>query len=173
MIATELDKSAVKRGAAVKPSRSWGAELIDGGARFRIWAPHQNSVGVNVGHSRCIAMAQEGDGWWRLETDAVKVGRSYSFRLGSGETVPDPAARAQVDHVHGSSQLVDPDDYPWRSDGWRGRPWEEAVIYELHIGAFTPEGDFRAAAARLPYLADLGVTAVEIMPVAQFSGNRG
>jgi maltooligosyltrehalose trehalohydrolase len=89
-----------------------------------------------------------------------------------GLAVPDPAARAQAGDVHGPSLLVDPRAYRWRTD-WPGRPWAEAVIMEIHIGTFTPEGTFRAAAERLPHLAETGITAVEIMPVAQFGGNRG
>ena len=97
----------------------------------------------------------------------------YSFVLADGMRVPDPAARAQIGDVHGPSRLVDPHAYAWRTRGWRGRPWEEAVIYELHIGTFTPEGTFDGVRSKLDHLAELGVTAIELMPVAQFSGNRG
>src|SRR5690606_35566400 len=87
--------------------------------------------------------------------------------------VPDPAARAQIGDVHGPSRLVDPAAYGWRHADWRGLPWHETVLYELHVGTFTPEGTFAAAARKLPWLADLGVTAVELMPIAQFGGDRG
>ena len=84
--------------------------------------------------------------------------------------MPDPASRHQPEDVHGSSEVIDPSSYMWRDIAWRGRPWEEAVLYELHIGAFTPEGTFRAAIDRLDHLVSLGVTAIEIMPIADFPG---
>ena len=86
--------------------------------------------------------------------------------------VPDPAARAQALDVHGPSRLVDPEAYRWESPGWRGRPWEEAAILEIHVGTFTAEGTFRAAMARLDHVAATGFTAIELMPVAQFAGSR-
>ena len=84
--------------------------------------------------------------------------------------LPDPASRHQPEDVHGPSEVVDPAAHRWTDAAWRGRPWAEAVVYELHIGAFTPEGSFRAAIERLPHLAALGVTALQIMPVADFPG---
>ena len=86
--------------------------------------------------------------------------------------MPDPASRSNPDGVHAPSAVVAPRDYDWQAAGWRGRPWEEAVLYELHVGAFTPAGTFAAAADRLAYLANLGVTAVELMPVADLPGDR-
>lgn len=84
--------------------------------------------------------------------------------------MPDPASRFQPEDVHGRSEVVDPEAFGWRDDGWQGLPWEAMVFYELHVGAFTPEGTFRAAQDRLDYLADLGITAVQLMPVADFPG---
>jgi maltooligosyltrehalose trehalohydrolase len=100
-------------------------------------------------------MERAGEGWWSLDTDAVAPGETYAFRLDDSDEVPDPAARALDAGVHKPARLVDPAAFDWRAD-WSGRPWSEAVVYELHVGAFTPEGDFDAAAARLPHLADLG-----------------
>jgi malto-oligosyltrehalose trehalohydrolase len=86
--------------------------------------------------------------------------------------VPDPASRYQPDDVHGPSVIVDPRSYAWQARAWRGRPWHEAVLYELHVGAFTPEGDFDGVRRRLDRLARLGVTAIELMPLAEFPGRR-
>jgi malto-oligosyltrehalose trehalohydrolase len=117
-------------------------------------------------------MLRADDGWFDLETDAVAVGAGYAFDVG-GKTVPDPAARGQMGDVHGPSRLVDPRAYSWRTGNWRGRPWEEAVIYELHTGTFSPSGTFEGIEEKLDHLASIGVTAIELMPVAQFAGQRG
>ncbi|AOF89291.1 malto-oligosyltrehalose trehalohydrolase [Sinorhizobium sp. RAC02] len=118
-------------------------------------------------------MQADGDGWHMVETNIVHPGDTYSFRLSDGTDIPDPASHAQEDDVEGPSTLVHHDGYAWSNTGWTGRPWEEAVAYELHIGAFTPEGTFRAAIDRLPHLRHIGITAIEIMPVAHFAGKRG
>jgi maltooligosyltrehalose trehalohydrolase len=111
-------------------------------------------------------------GWFELITDAAKSGSQYYFRIDSEREVPDPASRFQPRDVHGPSEVIDPLAFDWRDLAWRGRPWEEAVIYELHVGAFTPAGTFSAMGERLDYLVDLGITAVELMPVADFPGKR-
>lgn len=155
--------------------RSWGAEVLpDGGARFRLWAPACDSVSLCTGEGgQTEPMARSQHGWFELTTDLIKVGASYLFQLPDGMKVPDPAARAQKHNVHGPSVLIDPRAYDWRSGSWQGRPWEEAIIYEVHTGTFTREGNFAGAARKLDDLVELGVTAIELMPVAQFSGNRG
>ena len=111
-------------------------------------------------------------GWFELITDAAKSGSQYHFRIDSEREVPDPASRFQPRDVHGPSEVIDPLAFEWRDLAWRGRRWEEAVIYELHVGAFTPAGTFSAMGERLDYLVDLGITAVELMPVADFPGKR-
>ena len=111
-------------------------------------------------------------GWFELITDAAKSGSQYYFRIDSEREVPDPASRFQPRDVHGPSEVIDPLAFDWRDLAWRGRPWEEAVIYELHVGAFTPAGTFSGVGERLDYLVDLGITAVELMPVADFPGKR-
>lgn len=152
---------------------TWGATLqADGSARFRLWAPGVESVALST-RGGDIPMPGSGDGWFVLETDKVAAGESYGFRLPSGQVVPDPAARAQAGDVHGPSVLVDPRQHSWQTAGWAGRPWDDAVIYELHTGTFSPEGTFDGIARRLDHLVDLGVTALELMPVAQFGGVRG
>ncbi|MEM8664471.1 MAG: malto-oligosyltrehalose trehalohydrolase, partial [Pseudomonadota bacterium] len=151
-------------------STTWGATLVDGGARFRLRAPDVATLKLRT-PAGDLPM-ERADGWFECTTDAVPVGGGYGFVLPDGKVVPDPAARAQIGDVHGLSKLVDPAAYTWQHH-FAARPWEETVITELHIGTFTPEGTFRAATQKLPHLADLGVTAVEVMPVAQFAGRRG
>ena len=150
--------------------KSWGAELLgDGRCRFRLWAPQQNRLTLRLnGDDR--AMSRSRDGWFEIVTNAA-AGDSYAFVLEDGLAVPDPAARMQAGDQHGPSRIVDPRAYAWKR-AWKGRPWHETVIYELHIGTFTPEGTFAAAIALLPDMADLGITMIEIMPVAHFPGNR-
>lgn len=150
---------------------AWGALMSDDGqARFRIWAPDAAHLALRAG-GRDRAMQPLGDGWHGLTCDDLPAGTAYGFVLPDGRMVPDPAARAQAGDVHGPSVLVDPHGWRWQSPH-QSRPWHEAVIYELHIGTFTPEGTFHAAITRLPHLAALGITAIEIMPVAQFPGMR-
>ena len=152
---------------------AWGPSLVPGGgARFRLWAPGARSLGLRI-DGRDREMESVGDGWFEAIARDARVGSEYLFVLEDGNAVPDPAARAQLSGVHGPSVLVDPAAYRWRVPDWPGRPWEEAVICEAHVGTFTPEGTFRAAIDRLDHLAETGFTALELMPVAQFSGNRG
>ena len=152
----------------------FGAEVrADGTTRFRLWAPGAAAVDLELsgtqGQAR-LAMRRDAEGWHELVTTAG-AGARYRFVVGEGLRVPDPASRSNPDDVHGASEVVDPNAYAWRN-AWRGRPWHEAVVYELHLGTFTAEGTFAAAAARLPELAALGITAVELMPVADFPGSR-
>ena len=164
----------------------FGAELDEAGAvRFRLWAPDAEQIAVEiVGRELCHALLEmrpQDDGWFALTTHAAGPGSHYRFHIGDPlgcdtRTVPDPAARFQPGDVHGFSEVIDPAAFAWGEQGpgadWRGRPWETAVLYELHIGCFSPEGTFAGAARLLPRLADLGVTAVELMPVAAFPGTR-
>jgi malto-oligosyltrehalose trehalohydrolase len=117
-------------------------------------------------------MTKTDDGWFEMLVEGQPVGSEYGFVLSDGTVVPDPASRHQSD-VLGLSRLVNPDAYDWGNVGWKGRDWREAVVYEVHIGTFTTEGTFRAAAERLAYLAEIGFTAIEIMPIAHFPGRRG
>jgi maltooligosyltrehalose trehalohydrolase len=151
----------------------WGTSLLSGGgARFRIWAPGETSLALRIdGAER--PMEPAGDGWFELVSAEARAGSEYAFVTADGRSVPDPASRAQAGDVNGPSLIVDPRSYRWRDAGWRGRPWEEAVICEAHVGTFTSEGTFRAMIDRLDHLAETGFTALELMPVAQFSGNRG
>jgi maltooligosyltrehalose trehalohydrolase len=117
-------------------------------------------------------MERRADGFFEAFVDGASAGALYRFALDDGQRVPDPAARFQPQDVHGPSEAIDPDGFEW-SDPWTGLPWEDTVLYELHVGAFTPEGTFDAAAEKLDHVATLGVTVIELMPVADFSGRRG
>jgi len=154
----------------------FGAECgEDGSVRFRLWAPAAHKVDlclVDSDSSKALSMEPRDQGWFELATDAAQPGTQYRFRIDGGQEVPDPACRFQPEDVHGPSEVIDPTTFDWLDDAWRGRPWEEAVIYELHVGAFTPAGSFSAVAERLDYLANLGITAIELMPVADFPGKR-
>ncbi|RAU37897.1 malto-oligosyltrehalose trehalohydrolase [Enterobacter sp. RIT418] len=153
--------------------RHWGAEFLsDDVVRFRLWAEGQKSLTLCL-DGKDIPMTPAGEGWFEADVHGVKPGAEYLYRLADGMTVPDPASRAQKGDVNGPSVVVDSRRASSVSEGWKGRPWEETVIYELHVGTFTPEGTFRAAIDRLPYLAHLGITQIEIMPVSQFGGERG
>jgi malto-oligosyltrehalose trehalohydrolase len=127
---------------------------------------------VIEGQPAPLPMESIGDGWHKLVTPVAGPGSRYWFRLPSGLQVPDPASRYQPEDVHGPSEVVDTAAWRWNDDDWKGRPWREAVLYELHVGTYTPEGTFRALITKLDYLASLGVTAVEIMPVSDFPGRR-
>jgi maltooligosyltrehalose trehalohydrolase len=118
------------------------------------------------------AMTETADAMFAIECADVGPGTRYAFLLDAEGPFPDPASRFQPDGVHGASQVVDPSAFRWSDAGWRGIPLERAVVYEMHVGTFTPAGTFAGAAERLPYLAALGITAVELMPVADFPGSR-
>jgi malto-oligosyltrehalose trehalohydrolase len=149
----------------------FGAAPSANGVRFRLWAPGARSVDLLLDHSEAT-MRPAGRGWFELFSRAASPGSHYRFRIDGGLEVPDPASRWQPEDVHGPSMVVDPHAWRWSDAGWRGRPWEEAVVYELHVGTFSPQGTFDGVRARLDHLAALGVTAVALMPVADFSGRR-
>lgn len=151
----------------------FGAELRDDGtARFRLWAPKASSVALQFSNlKRGLPMSKCHDGWFELRTDA-RAGAQYSFKIDNQQLVPDPASRFQPSGVHGPSEVIDPLGYEWQDSNWRGRRWDEAVIYELHVGTFSREGTFAGVEAKLDYLLTLGVTAVELMPLASFPGER-
>jgi maltooligosyltrehalose trehalohydrolase len=156
-------------------SMPFGAEMAGGGARFRLWAPASETVRLEIGREapRMVDMATQGDGWHAARVEGLAAGTAYAFRLANGRRVPDPASRFNPWDVAEPSALIDPRAFEWSDDAWQGRPWHEAVVYELHLGTFTPEGTFAAAQEKLDHLAACGVTAVELMPVADFAGRRG
>ncbi len=152
----------------------FGAELEeDGTAVFRLWAPAAETIVLELaGEGRALPMQQVGDGWFERRERGLAPGMAYAYRLPGGLAVPDPASRAQAGEVHGPSLLVDPRAFEWRCGDWAGRPWHETVLYELHLGTFSPEGTYDGLCHRLDRLAELGVTAVELMPLADFRGRR-
>ena len=153
----------------------FGAELVEGGVRFRLWAPAAKAVAVRLFEEsgrRALPMTPQPGGWFELITHAAQAGSRYKFRIDGGVEVPDPAARANED-IEGASVIVDALKYEWRTETWRGRQWHEAAIYELHVGTFTPEGTFAGVESRLDHLVHLGITVIELMPIADFPGERG
>ncbi|MDY3551310.1 malto-oligosyltrehalose trehalohydrolase [Gemmata sp. JC717] len=151
-----------------------GAELTTDGTHFRVWAPIRSRVEVVPEAGPPIELAREPDGYFSGFAAGIGDGARYRLQLDGGSSLfPDPASRFQPSGPHGPSQVVDHTRFEWTDAGWPGITDEGQVLYELHIGTFTPEGTFAAAAARLPQLAELGVTAVEVMPVADFPGHFG
>ncbi|MGQ0751561.1 MAG: malto-oligosyltrehalose trehalohydrolase [Betaproteobacteria bacterium] len=153
----------------------FGSTLRPDGIAFRLWAPGAMRVELvfeEAGAGTVMPMTAAGQGWFEHTHAGGRAGARYRYRIDGGTEVPDPASRHQPQDAHGPSEVIDPRGYDWRDAAWCGRPWHEAVIYELHVGTFTREGTFEAAARRLEYLRDLGVTVVELMPVADFPGAR-
>ena len=154
----------------------FGANVVDGGVEFRVWAPGRKTAEVVVygpDAEMVHPLSPEGhEGWFGGRVEGIGAGARYRWRLDGEGAFPDPASRSQPQGVHEPSEVVDPAAFSWTDGGWRGVPLEEMVIYELHVGTFTPEGTFDAAIARLDALADLGVTAIEPMPIAAFPGER-
>jgi maltooligosyltrehalose trehalohydrolase len=157
-----------------------GAEVQPGGVHFRVWAPKRRRVEVVIedGEARpafALALESEAEGYFSGLVEAARVGTLYRFRLDGDDSYlyPDPASRFQPRGPNGPSQVVDPATFEWTDRDWRGHPLTGQVIYELHVGTFTREGTWSAAARELPALADLGVTVIEMMPVADFPGRFG
>ncbi|TKJ62240.1 MULTISPECIES: malto-oligosyltrehalose trehalohydrolase [unclassified Pseudomonas] len=146
-----------------------GAIMLDAQhTRFALWAPDAFYVSVELEDGNSIAMLPQADGWFEVEIKCP-AGTRYRYNIDGERDVPDPASRAQASDVHGWSLVVDPLAYTWQHANWHGRPWHEAVIYELHVGAL---GGYAEVEKHLPRLAELGVTAIELMPLAQFPGER-
>jgi len=144
--------------------------LGDGRVRFRLWAPGARQVDL-VLQQQTKPMLPVGEGWYET-VEKARPGALYRYRIDGGQEVPDPASRFQPRDAEGPSELIDPHAFEWRDEAWRGRPWQEAVIYELHVGTFTSQGTYGGVMSKLPHLRDLGVTAIELMPLADFAGRR-
>lgn len=152
---------------------TWGPKLHqDGAATFEVWAPALPHVSVEIGADTYPMSAAEG-GWYSVTVKNVEPDAAYFFVLPDGSRVPDPASRFQPAGVFGPSVLWDQQAFAWAQVHWSGRPWEEHIFYEIHIGAFTADGTFAAATDHLAHLAEMGFTAIELMPLAQFPGERG
>ena len=156
----------------------FGAQMLPGGeVRFRLWAPAAKSIALvlesTAGAQRSLPLEKGEGGWVDFTTGDAHAGSRYRFSIDGGTLVPDPASRRNPQGVHGPSEVIDPAAFEWTDGDWRPPQWREAVIYELHVGTFTPEGTFAGVAGRLEHLQRLGVTAIEIMPIAEFPGSRG
>ena len=147
-----------------KHAMPFGAEVLDEGVRFRLWAPTAAQVALVLDGAE-QPMPEAGEGWRELVVPQARAGQRYGYRVDGGLVVPDPASRFQPEDVHKPSLIVDPAAYDWQDGAWRGRPWEEAVLYELHVGTVTPQGTYAGLMDRLEALRDLGVTAIELMPL--------
>ncbi|KQT11011.1 malto-oligosyltrehalose trehalohydrolase [Ramlibacter sp. Leaf400] len=159
---------AMRFGASLRP---------EGGVDFRLWGPGAKRAELALHEKpgatpRLLPARRDEQGWWECHVPEAGAGTLYQWRIDGEQSVPDPASRHNPDGVHEPSAVVDPLAFQW-DDDWTGRPWHEVVLYELHVGAFTPEGTFAAAQGRLPQLAQLGITAVELMPLADFPGRFG
>jgi len=152
----------------------FGPVVEPDGVTFRLWAPDQPHVEVELVTSGVRhRLEHHDDGWFRGFVPGCGPGTLYRFVLARGQRVPDPASRYQPQGVHGPSQVFDAGHFTWSDAGWTGRPWHETVYYELHVGTFTQEGTYLAAIDRLDDLRDLGITALQIMPLADFAGRWG
>jgi maltooligosyltrehalose trehalohydrolase len=152
-------------------SMPFGAEVTSKGVRFALWAPSAERVELVLDDTE-LSMGAEESGWYRLLSKDAQNGMRYGFKIDGKLVVPDPGSRFQPDGVHGRSRVVDPQSYAWSQTGWRGRPWDETVLYELHVGTATSEGTYAALMDKLETLRNLGITAIELMPIAEFPGER-
>ena len=174
-------RSATSAPSTAVPSAPWRGTLgaiVQGGGRvdFRVWAPATRAVGIVVerdGHAaEARALTGGPDGQFTLTWHGLDAGARYRYVLDGGAPLPDPASRQQPNGVHGASAVVDPSAFHWSDGHWEGVPLEALTVYELHVGTFSPAGTFAGVTERLPLLRDLGVTAIELMPVADFPGTR-
>src|SRR5439155_13390119 len=171
----ELSSSGTAANLLLTERQRLGTTYLGSGrCHFLVWAPTAERVELQIVSSgdRCVPLERVGRGYHRAVVDNVEPGILYRFRLNGQKERPDPASRYQPEGVHGPSQVVDLSTFPWNDGHWSGLKLEDYVVYELHVGTFTAEGTFDAIVPRLDELRLLGVTAVELMPVAQFPGNR-
>jgi maltooligosyltrehalose trehalohydrolase len=159
--------------AVLKANRLGANRLPDGTWQFLLWAPHSRSVSLKlVENGRTIPMDALQGGYHQAVVGDLSAGTRYCYCLEDGRELPDPASRFQPEGVHGPSQLVDTGAFRWTDHNWKGRKLQGSVLYEVHIGTYTREGTFDGLVPHLPRLVELGVTSIEIMPVAQFPGAR-
>jgi maltooligosyltrehalose trehalohydrolase len=150
--------------------RQFGPKLTKDSVHFRLWAPAAKRVDLLL--EKPHALMRGDDGWFFADIAGAKAGTRYKFRIDDEIDVPDPASAFQPEDVFGPSEVIDHAAYPWRATDWRGRPWEEAVIIETHVGAFTQDGSYRGMIEKLDHLVQTGITALELMPLADFAGKR-
>jgi maltooligosyltrehalose trehalohydrolase len=150
--------------------RQFGTRLTSDGASFRLWAPAAKQVDLLLEKAQPMRRCE--NGWFFADVPGVRAGAQYRFRLDDEIDVPDPASAFQPHDVSGPSELIDHSSYRWRASDWRGRPWEETVLIETHVGTFTQEGTYSAMVGKLDHLVASGITALELMPLADFAGSR-
>ena len=172
----EFGSSEAARDAGVVTSQTWslarGATVSRGGVRFSVWAPNVENVSVAIEGGETYPLERRDGGVFEATVSDVSAGADYRYVLNGERTVPDPVSRYQPKGVHGPSRVVDWAAFEWRDAGWRGIEMRDAVIYELHVGTFSEEGTLTSAIPHLRGLRELGITAVEVMPVAEFPGSR-
>ncbi|HEY9783942.1 MAG TPA: malto-oligosyltrehalose trehalohydrolase [Candidatus Obscuribacterales bacterium] len=166
---------AFQTSIARQHSMPFGTSLLDTGEiRFRIWAPSAKKVELCLyqDNGNCCLFPMEADDSREFThtSDSARIGCRYHFKIDDDLLVPDPASRYQPEDVHGPSEVIDPSRFKWTDGDWKGRPWEEAIIYELHVGTFSPQGTFAGVIEKLPHLVECGITAIELMPVCDFPG---
>jgi malto-oligosyltrehalose trehalohydrolase len=150
--------------------RHFGATLTADGASFRLWAPAAKRVDLLLDKSHPLRRGK--DGWFSVDIPGINAGARYKFRIDDEIDVPDPASAFQPDDVSGPSEVIDHESYRWRAADWRGRPWQDTVVIESHVGTFTQQGTYRAMIDRLDHLVSTGITALELLPLADFAGAR-
>lgn len=153
----------------------FGAEVLpQGGVRFRLWAPAAQSVEVvfRKDLSDSIPLKKQDAGWFEHVEPRARAGTLYQYRINGGLLVPDPASRFQPQDAEGPSEVIDASSFRWKDNAWKGRDWREAVIYELHVGAFSTKGTYAGVIDKLEHLRSTGITALELMPLSDFSGKR-
>ncbi len=153
-----------------RPASRFGPRLTADGASFRLWAPAAKRVDLLL--EKPHPLRRDDCGWFSADIAGVKPGARYKFRIDDDIDVPDPTSAFQPGDVSGPSELIDHGAYRWRAESWRGRPWPETVVLESHVGTFTREGTYRAMIERLDHLKATGITALELMPLADFAGQR-
>jgi maltooligosyltrehalose trehalohydrolase len=150
---------------------TFGPRLTEGGTSFRLWAPAAQRVDLILKAPQ--PMQRSEGGWFIANVEGAQAGARYKFRIDDEIDVPDPASSFQPEDVLGPSEVIDHASFAWRAQDWRGRPWEDAVLIEAHVGTFTRAGSFRAMIDKLDHLAETGITVLELMPLADFAGCRG
>ena len=153
--------------------RSIGVNFIeDGSVTITVWAPLAGKVEVEINEGTRISLNKSKYGYWNGADDKIKEGTRYKFKVDDNGSFPDPASLSQPDGVHGASEMLDVNSFQWSKTNWHNHSLEDYIIYELHTGTFTNEGTFAAIEEKLDHLKELGITAIELMPLAQFPGRR-
>lgn len=170
MLSSEIDKKK----SGIRDELFFGPNILSGDTIHLLVPAKAKSVDLLIPEKgkRRLPLNQVQEGLFELITDELSIGDKYQYVIDNEMIVPDPATRYQPDGVHGASQITDPNSFKWTDTNWRGKPWHEVIIYELHIGTFTEAGNFQSVINKLDHLIELGITAIELMPVAEFPGNR-